>query len=151
MEELVKLLEQFWTEVFDVKAVCGIAVAILIFILEVRFMRKRKKRDRRLEKAKQMGHVVQAKRTKAWDDDITGYSVDSWFHAAYSYEVNGRTYEYRYMGKKVPPLLINLYYIDNPARAFTGEEKKERALSILLLLFPIVVGVVVFYLLGGIE
>ena len=51
-----------------------------------------------------MGHVIKAKRVKAWDEDTTGYSVDSWFHGTYGYQVDGKSYEYRYMSKVYPPV-----------------------------------------------
>ena len=93
--EFLDLLNRFMTEVFDVKIFCGIVSAIIVFIFEIRFTRNLRLRNRRVEKATQLGHVVKAKRNKVWDDDTTGYNVDSWFHAAYSYKVDEKSYKYR--------------------------------------------------------
>lgn len=82
MAEFLDLLNRFMTEVFDVKIFCGIASAIIVFIFEIMVTRNLRLRNRRVEKATQLGHVVKAKRNKVWDDDTTGYNVDSWFHAA---------------------------------------------------------------------
>ena len=137
MDEFLRLMNEFGTSVFDVKIFCGIIAAILVFIMEIRFMQSHKKKNRRKEKAIQMGHVVRAKRTQAWDDDTSGYSVDSWYHAAYVYKVDGRTYKYRYLSKVFPPVTLSLYYINNPRRVFTGEEKKSTILSVLFYILPV--------------
>ena len=151
MAEFLDLLNRFMTEVFDVKIFCGIVSAIIVFIFEIRFTRNLRLRNRRVEKAPQLGHVVKAKRNKVWDDDTTGHDVDSWFHAAYSYKVDGKSYKYRYMSKVSPPYELTLYYINNPRKTFTNENKtKEHSMALLGLLFPIVVGILVVFLLGGI-
>ena len=43
---------------------------------------------------------------------------------------------------------IRLYYLNHPGRAFRGVEKRSALLQIFLLLFPILVGAAVAYLLG---
>ena len=126
MTEFLNLLNRFATEVFDVKVFCGIVVAIVVFIFEIRFTRNLKLRNRRVEKAVQLGHIVKAKRLKAWDDDVTGYSADAWYHGTYSYEVDGKTYSYRYMSKVSPPLELTLYYIRNPRKAFRNENQAKK-------------------------
>ena len=68
-----------------------------------------------------MGHVIKAKRVKAWDEDTTGYSVDSWFHGTYGYQMDGKSYEYRYVSKVYPPYELTLYYINDPGKAFVNE------------------------------
>ena len=98
-----------------------------------------------------LGHIVKAKRSKAWDDDHTGYSVDSWYHGTYIYEVDGKSYKYRYMGKVYPPLELTLYYISNPRKTFGAENKtKEYSLALLALILPIAVYVFVVFLPGGV-
>ena len=87
-------------------------------------------------------------RVKTWDDDTTGYSVDSWFHARYVYEVDGRKYTCRYMRKVTPPVMLTLYYLNNPKKAFTGEEKESRFLPVVCLVLPILLGALVLQLLG---
>ena len=106
MAEFLDLLNRFMTEVFDVKVFLGIAAAIIVFIIEIRFTKKLKLRNRRVEKAIRLGHIVKAKKIKAWKDDVTGYDVHGWFHGTYSYEVDKKSYKYRYMSKVSPRILF---------------------------------------------
>lgn len=78
MAELMDLMDRFIEEVFDWRVFCGIVAAIIVFIIEIRLTRNHKPANRRAEKAKKMGHVIKAKRVKAWDEDTTGYSVVPW-------------------------------------------------------------------------
>ena len=56
-----------------------------------------------------------------------------------------------YMSKVSPPYELTLYYINNPRKTFTNENKtKEHSMALLGLLFPIAVGILVVFLLGGI-
>lgn len=98
-----------------------------------------------------MGHVIKAKRVKAWDEDTTGYSVDSWFHGTYGYQVDGKSYEYRYMSKVYPPYELTLYYINDSGKAFVNEvKKKEHSIALISLLLPIGVFVLTVFLLGAV-
>ena len=151
MAEFLDLLNRFMTEVFDVKVFLGIAAAIIVFIIEIRFTKKLKLRNRRVEKAIRLGHIVKAKKVKAWKDDVTGYDVHGWFHGTYSYEVDKKSYKYRYMSKVSPPFELTLYYINNPRNTFRNENKtKERSLALLGLLLPIAAGILVVFFLGGV-
>ncbi|MBB5262918.1 hypothetical protein HNP82_000012 [Catenibacillus scindens] len=147
MEKLPELIAGLW-EILDIRVLCGLAVAILFFVLEIKIFRSYKRKNRRRERAASLGHVVQAMRVKTWDDDTTGYSVDSWFHARYVYEVDGRKYTCRYMRKVTPPVMLTLYYLNNPKKAFTGEEKESRFLPVVCLVLPILLGALVLQLLG---
>lgn len=147
MEKLPELINNLM-EILDVRVLGGLVVAIIVFVLEIRLFKSYKRKNRRRERAVQLGHVVQAKRVRAWDDDTTGYSVDSWFHARYVYEVDGREYTYRYMRKATPPVTLTLYYLSNPKRTFTGEEKEPWFLPIVCLALPILLGALVLRLLG---
>ena len=150
MEEFLNLIEEFRTTVFNVNVFVGIVAAVLVFIVEISFIRSRKKRNRRAERAAALGHVVMAKRIEVWDDDPTGANVNSWIHATYVYEVNGKNYQYKYMERAAAPITMKLYYIDNPRRVFSGKEKENGLLSILWYVFPIAVAIIVINLLGGI-
>ena len=77
MSDFLNLNEEFKTSVFNFNVTCGIIAAVVVFILEVIFIRKHNKTNWKIEKAKKLGHVVQGKRVKAWDDDTSGCSVDS--------------------------------------------------------------------------
>lgn len=151
MDGFLDLLNRLVTEVFDWKIFCGIVVAIIVFIIEIWFNRNFKMRNRCVEKAIRLGHIVKAKRVEAWDDDSTGYDVNSWFHGTYSYEIDGKSYKYRYMSKVSPPYELTLYYINNPRKTFRNENKaKEHSLALLSLFLPIAAGILVVFLLGGV-
>ena len=142
MAELMDLMDRFMEEVFDWRVFCGIVAAIIVFIIEIRLTRNHKPANRRAEKAK---------RVKAWDEDTTGYSVDSWLHGTYGYQVDGKSYEYRYMSKVYPPYELTLYYINDPGKAFVNEvKKKEHSLALISLLLPIGVFVLTVFLLGAV-
>lgn len=150
MSDFLNLIEEFKTSVFNFNVTCGIIAAVIVFVLEIIFIRKRNKTSWKIEKAKSLGHVVQGKRIKAWDDDTSGYSVDSWFHATYVFTVDGKEYKCRYLGKVSPPLVTNVYYINSPKKAFVENEYKQNYLSILLYIIPIAVAIVVINCLGGV-
>lgn len=150
MSDFLNLIEEFKTSVFNFNVICGIIAAVVVFILEIIFIRKRNKTSWKIEKAKSLGHVVQGKRVKAWDDDTSGYSVDSWFHATYVFTVDGKEYKCRYLGKVSPPLVTNVYYINSPRKAFVENEYKQNYLSILLYIIPVAVAILVINCLGGV-
>ncbi len=146
----MEIIQEFYNEVFSWNIFCGIIAAIVVFVIEIRFFSKKGRTNKRIETAKILGHTVDAKRIKAWDDDTSGYSVDSWFHASYEYSVDGKVYKYKYLSKVSPPLVLKLYYKNNPARAFSENEKTQQPLAILIYLVPIAVAIIVVNLLGGI-
>ena len=149
MEEVIALFGEFGTSVLQPGAVIGLAITVVLFILEVRWSRAHPPRSRRAEKAKALGHVVTARRVKCWDDGVSpDEKTTSQYHATYAYEVAGKQYQYKYLERAVPPVQIQFYYLDHPGRAFRGAEKRSPLLQILLLLFPILVGAAAAYLLG---
>ena len=149
MEEVIALFGEFGTSVLQPGAVIGLAITVVLFILEVRWSRAHPPRSRRAEKAKALGHVVTARRVKYWDDGVSpDEKTTSQYHATYAYEVAGKQYQYKYLERAVPPVQIQLYYLDHPGRAFRGAEKRSPLLQIFLLLFPILVGAAAAYLLG---
>lgn len=150
MNEFLGLIEEFFTSVFNFNVFVGIIAAIVVLAIEIVYMNKHGKSNKKVEKAKQLGNVVTAKRIKMWNDDITGTSVDSWVYATYVYEIRGRTYQYKYMDRQTAPITLELYYIDNPRKVFTGKEKKNAFISLLFYLVPIAVAVIIINLLGGV-
>ena len=149
MSEVIALMEEFGTSVLQPGAVVGIAVTVILFILEVRWSHAHPPRSRRVEKAVALGHVVTAKRIKYWDDGVTpDEKTTSHYHATYAYEVSGKQYQYKYLERAVPPVQIQLYYLNNPGRAFRGKEKRSGSAQVFFLLFPILVGAATAYLLG---
>lgn len=149
LSEFTALMEEFGTSVLQPSAVIGIAVMVVLLILEVRWSRAHPPRSRRVEKAMALGHVVTAKRIKYWDDGVTpDETTTSHYHATYAYEVSGKPYQYKYLERAVPPVQIQLYYLNNPGRAFRGKEKRSGFAQVFFLLFPIAAGVAVMLLLG---
>lgn len=149
MAEVIALMEEFGTSVLQPGAVVGIAVTVILFILEVRWSRAHPPHSRRVEKAMALGHVVTAKRIKYWDDGVTpDERTTSHYHATYAYEVFGKPYQYKYLERAVPPVQIQLYYLNDPGRAFRGKEKRSGFAQVFFLLLPILVGAATAYLLG---
>ena len=149
MEEVIALFGEFGTSVLQPGAVIGLAITVVLFILEVRWSRAHPPRSRRAEKAKALGHVVTARRVKYWDDGVSpNEKTTSQYHATYAYEVAGKQYQYKYLERAVPPVQIQLYYLDDPGRAFRGREKRSGFAQVFFLLFPILVGAAAAYLLG---
>ena len=129
MEEVIALFREFGTSVLQPGAVIGLAITVVLFILEVRWSRTHPPRSRRAEKAKALGHVVTARRVKYWDDGVSpDEKTTSQYHATYAYEVAGKQYQYKYLERAVPPVQIQFYYLDHPGRAFRGAEKRSTLL-----------------------
>ena len=100
MSEFVALIKEFCTDVLQLNAVIGIAVMIILFILEVRWTRSHPPRSRRKERAVALGHVVTARRVSYWDDGVTpDEKTTSWYHATYAYEVAEKQYQYKYLAR----------------------------------------------------
>src|SRR5699024_8225093 len=104
-------------------AFVGIVVMVAAFAVEVKWTHAHPPKDRRVEKARELGHIVEAKRAKFWDDAVTpNEQTTSWYHATYVYEISGKQYTYRYRERQYPSTTIKLYYLHSPHRAF--HEKK---------------------------
>ena len=147
MDEFTSLLEEFFTSVFNFNVMCGIIAAIIVFIFEIKIMKKKTKKNKKIEKAKRLGHIVKGKRIKQWDDSTAG-SVDFWYYATYTYEVDGKEYKYKFMNKIAPPFEVTLYYINSPRKVFTEYEYKVFSLDILFYIIPIAVAIIVINCFG---
>lgn len=150
MNEFAELVEEYFNSVFNFNVFVGIVAAIVVLIFEIIYMNKHKKVNKKVEKAKQLGNVVTAKRVSSWTDNRYGTSMDSWVYATYTYELSSKTYRYKYMGRQFAPITLTLYYLDNPRKAFTGTEKKNSFLSLFFYIIPIAVAVIIINLLGGV-
>lgn len=148
MSRLEMFLQRLDQIEFQFNVVAGMIVVIVLFVLEIILLKKHRPRNKQVEKAVAMGHVVKAKRTQAWDDDLTRTSTSSYIHATYVYEVDGKEYRYHYLKRAAAPLILTLYYLNNPSHAFTGEEKRNPILGLLFYIVPIAAGVAVMLLLG---
>ncbi len=124
---------------------------IAVFALEVKWTRSHTPNDKKVEEALKLGHVIEAKRVHFWDDGVTpDERSTSWYHATYTYNVSGDQYQYKYLERVYPPMVIKLYYLNNPRKAFRSAKRRSGISQILFLMLPIVVGVGVAYLLGGV-
>lgn len=80
--------------------------------------------NKRLEQAIHFGHVVKANRVKFWNDAVTPeQQTTAWYYAAYAYKASGKQYTYKYLEHEYPPVVIKLYYMNNPRKVFC--EKNE--------------------------
>ena len=150
MEDFINLIDEFRVSVFNLNVSIGVLAGITVFILEIFWIRRYEKKNRRSERKKQKGHIVTGKRISMWDDGEPGDSVNSYYHAKYRYEVNGKVYNYRYIGKTFPPLTISLYYKNSPKHVWSDFNKKQSPFAIFLYVIPVIITIAVIYVLGGI-
>lgn len=146
-----EMLKEF-SDIMSFNVLLGIAVMVVLIIAEIKFIRnkgiKNKRQERRLEKAKSLGHAVTAIRLEQWKD--TPVDPNSWVHATYAYEVNGKYYKYRFMEREAAPRTITLYYINNPHKTFRGTVEDSVFLMLLFYILPVAAGILTISLLGGI-
>ena len=153
MSDYKELLQSFYQLILDTdyRVLIGVIVLISTYAIELFFMNKEilsfKKNKKKMEKAVKLNHIIKAKRVSYYDDDPYKHRPDSYFHAKYEYEFNGKKMKYWYLGKKVPPYVITLYYISNPKKAFHYEEK-DSPLIILIYIIPIIVAYCAIKILG---
>lgn len=150
MNEFVKLIEEYFDSVFNLNVFIGIIAAIVVLVFELNYMNKHNTSNKKIEKAKQLGNVVTAKRIHTWTDNRHGTSMDSWVYATYTYDVAGKSYRYKYMDRQFAPVTLTLYYVNSPRKVFRCEGKKNAFFSLLFYLVPIAVAVIIINLLGGI-
>ena len=146
-----EMLKEF-SDIMSFNVLLGIAVMVVLIIAEIKFMRtkgiKNKRQERRLEKAKSLGHAVTAIRLEQWKD--TPVDPNSRVHATYAYEVNGKYYKYHFMEREAAPRTITLYYINNPRKTFRGTVEDSGFLMLLFYILPVAAGILTMLLLGGI-
>lgn len=136
---------------FDPAIAIGVIVIIVTFVIECILLNKglinTKSSKKKLERATKLNHIIKAKRISYWDDYKTADEMtNSYYHAKYEYTINNKKRKYRYLSRKHPPLILNLYYINNPSRVFHYEEKTS-VFSILFYIIPFALGIIVINLL----
>ncbi len=147
--ELFELFAEL-KEMLSFNVIAGIATAIVVIIIEGIVFRNYKPRDKKLEKAINLGHIIKADLVRSWDDHYDWSVRNFWYYGIYKYEVNGVSYEYHYKEKSSPPKQVNLYYVNNPRWPFI---KKKRISLIFVLVYsalPFFAAATVIYLLGGV-
>ena len=147
-----EMLKEF-SDIMSFNVLLGIVVMVVLIIAEIKFIRnkgvKNKRQERRLEKAKSLGHAVTAIRLEQWND-TPRVDPNSWVHATYAYEVSGKCYKYHFMEREAAPRTITLYYINNPRKTFRGKVKDSVFLMLLFYILPMAAGILTILLLGGI-
>lgn len=129
------------------KALIGfisVLAGVFVFIFVIRFAKNHN--NKRFEKAIQAGHVVTGKRIKSGENYVASddFSTQKRYDAVYEFEADGKTYNYRYVGRAHPPVTAKIYYIKSPRRAFSAIDK-GKAPSTLTADIALVLAVVVCF------
>lgn len=129
----------------------GVIVVIATFVMECILLNKGyinlNNSKKKIERATKLNHIIKAKRISYWDDYKTADEMtNSYYHAKYEYTINNKTKKYRYLSRKHPPVILNLYYVTNPNKVFHYEEKTS-VFSILFYVIPFALGILVINLL----
>lgn len=126
-------------------------IIMLVFIIEIILIKKGmlnfKVNEKRMQKAIKLNHIVKAKRISYYDDATSGTEVDSWYHAKYEYQIDGKKGIYKYLSRKHPSSEITLYYINNSKKLFHYEEKTS-ILFLLIYIIPFIIAIIIMNLLG---
>lgn len=110
------------------------------------------KLNKKVEKAREMNHVIEAKLIKKYvdfdDNNRRTYS------GKYEYVIDGRTYNYTaiFYEEHYPPRILYLYYDKSPNKLFTNEEYHYYVLKgiplVILNFSPLFIGAFMVWLLG---
>ena len=147
--ELALLVEKFKQE-FVPGDFLGVLAFIVILAIDMAVLHAHPpglKRNKMVEKANQLGHVVKAHKVK----DYYGVRREDPYinNSLYEYEVDGKKYKYYFFEYATAPHFLDLYWINNPRKAFPDIPKQRKGLSYLALLFPtIVAGLIIAYCRG---
>ncbi len=146
MKEFIDTYKQLFEIMIENKEmVICVVVTIAVFVFEMVLVYKGKlnfgRSTKKMEKAKAMNHVIKANRIR-YSHDSASHRADSeatgLYEADYEYEINGRKKKYGYVDQHFPPMVLELYYIDNPNRVFRQKEGVS-GLVIILYIIPIAV------------
>ena len=116
------------------------AVLILGYVVAIPLYRKVSYRlswERKRDIARSRNHVLKAKLVKKRPSgEVSSYD----WHAAYRYSLEGKEKQYRAFFKhpSTPPLILYLYYIENPKKVFCYEEyhwENHKAVILFPLMF----------------
>ena len=127
-----------------------VALYILEFIWFSKMLDKNKEVwNRKKEEAIAAGKTALAsKKSQSYDRDSHDERV---YHATYVYEIGGKKYKYGCHFRSDPPHTLQVYYRNNPARAFSGYDDHTVYFNLLgpvLFIFPIACTYLVLKLLG---
>jgi hypothetical protein len=161
MNEFMNIMSEFMNMMEETKSlltfnvVCGIIAAIAVFIVEIVIAYKnagKKPQNRKVEKAKRLGHVARGKLLRSWDEDPRRLDIKSFYNAVYVFQVDGKEYKCKYIGRDFPTTFMDVYYIHSPRQAFVECEYSyiRGYTAIFVYIIPIAVGIIVAKCLGGI-
>lgn len=153
VNEIFTLFEQELQQ-YDPKLLTAGLIGLGIFILELILYSKNiifSSGEKRLKKAKELGHTIIAHRTFMNFEDrmnSSGHEERIWT-ATYEYEFKGKH------GKKTiishhgrPSSTMTLYHDGNSTKVYTESEMRQHKRTIFLLIIPIVIIIIVAKLLN---
>ena len=150
-DQLAQLVEKFKQE-FVPGDFLGVLAFVVIYAIELAYLKAHPpglKRNKKVERAKELGHVVKAHKVRdlmTREERRDGYGL---FSALYEYEVDGKKYKYKYSGHIADPQFLDLFWINHPKKAFPYLPRKRMWDSYLAILFPTVVaGLIIAYFRG---
>ena len=141
-EQLAQLVEKFKQE-FLPGDFLGVLAFVVIYAIELAYLKAHPpglKRNKKVERAKELGHVVKAHKKKEWtypEDLGKAHRIN---RALYEYEVDGKRYKYYFAEYDVDPQFLDLFWINNPRKAFPYLPRKRMLIYYLIILFPATVG-----------
>lgn len=133
-------IEEKFREVFVPGDFLGMLVFCVIVAIEVSFLNahpREIKRDRKMELAIELGHVVGAHKVK--EVYKRRGKVSKLSGAVYEYKAGGKCYEYKFLGYGIAPEYLDLYYVRDARKAFPYMPREKMWVDFLALLFPLVV------------
>ena len=122
-------MQQEMSAMMSPTVIAGAVTWLVLQVIMIVFMIKQgPKKNRKAEEAIRRGHTVKAHikgrvyRQDTWLDRHfdSGKRKRETFSCDYEYTVDGKRMIYRYIGYTSPPDPLTLYYIDDPRRAFPG-------------------------------
>ena len=139
-EQLAQLVEKFKQE-FLPGDFLGVLAFVVIYAIELAYLKAHPpglKRNKKVERAKELGHVVKAHKVR----DLYGERREhpNLSSAIYEYEVNGKEYRYYFSEYAVAPQFLELYWISRPKNVFPYLPRKRMLIYYLIILFPATVG-----------
>ena len=139
-EQLAQLVEKFKQE-FLPGDFLGVLAFVVIYAIELAYLKAHPpglKRNKKVERAKELGHVVKAHKVR----DLYGERREhpNLSSAIYEYEVNGKEYRYYFSEYAVAPQFLELYWISRPKNVFPYLPRKRMLINYLIILCPAVVG-----------
>lgn len=150
-DQLAQLVEKFKQE-FLPGDFLGVLAFVVIYAIELAYLKAHPpglKQNKKVERAKELGHVVKAHKVRDLRTLEERTSEPGMAHSVYEYEVDGNKYKYYFFGYATDPQFLDLFWINHPRKAFPYIPKKRMWASYLAILFPAVVaGLIIVYFRG---